>query len=329
MKAILIRAHGASDQMRLEELPTPVLGKGQVLVRVAAAGVNFMDTGVVSGALQLEPLPLTPGVEGIGRIVALGDGPEEFRVGDRVAWLFAPHSYAEQIAIDVARLVPVPDFVDDASAAGLLMQGITASHFTSESYAIRPGDVALVHAAAGGVGLMLVQIIKLLGGTVIGRVSTEAKAAVAKAAGADHVIVGNDNFADEVLRLTDGEGVHVVYDGAGGDTFQGSLHSLRYHGVLVCFGPLMGRMPLIDVYTLPKSILITYATVGDHVRTRDALLERSAKLFDWVAAGKLKVTIGHRYPLADAAQAHSDLMGRRTTGKLLLVPEYDGGPSHA
>ena len=218
-------------------------------------------------------------------------------------------------------LVPIPDDIDDATAAAIMMQGLTASHFATETYAIKPGDIALIHSAAGGLGLVLTQIVKIRGGNVIGRVSTKEKAEVARKAGADHVIVeSGGSFAKEVMRVTAGEGVHVVYDGAGADTFYDSLASLRYHGVLAYYGQTIKRLPPIDLLDLPKSVLVTYPSVMHHVRTHRALLARTAQLFHWIRNGQLKIHIGGRYPLADAAKAHTDLEARKTIGKLLLVP---------
>jgi NADPH2:quinone reductase len=218
------------------------------------------------------------------------------------------------------KLVPIPDDIDDQTAAAMMMQGLTASHFVTETFSIKPGDIALVHSAAGGLGLILTQLIKILGGKVIGRVSTEEKAEIARNAGADHVIVeSGGSFAKEVLRLTNNEGVHVVYDGAGADTFQDSLASLRYHGVLAYYGQTIKRLPPIDLLDLPKSVLVTYPSVVDHARTHEALLARAGQLFDWVRKGQLTIHISHHYPLADAAQAHADLEARKTTGKLLLL----------
>jgi NADPH2:quinone reductase len=322
MQAIALETYGGPEQLRLRDLPSPQPGPGEVLVDIAAAGVNYMDVGTRQGFLRrVLPLPLTPGVEGAGRIAAVGAGVTDLRVGDRVAWFYAWGSYAQQMVAPAAALVPLPDDIDFETAAGLMMQGLTASHFVSETYAIKPGDTALVHSAAGGVGLMLTQMIRLLGGRVIGRVSSPDKIEIAKAAGADEVIVSaTGDFADEVLRLTGGEGVHVVYDGAGADTFWGSVAALRHHGVLAYYGLLIKHLPPIDLTTLPKSVLVSYPTVQDHVRTRAALLARSNQLFDWVRQGKLSVRIGGRYTLANAAQAHRDIESRRTTGKLLLLP---------
>jgi NADPH2:quinone reductase len=218
-------------------------------------------------------------------------------------------------------LVPVPDTIDDRTAAAVMMQGLTASHFATDFYPVQPGDVALVHAAAGGVGLMLTQIIKLRGGQVIGRVSHEDKVAVAKEAGADHVIVDTEGqFAEAAIRLSGGEGVHVVYDGSGPKTFQASLASLRRCGTFCWYGPVLGGPGPLDIMSLPKSIKIGYASFSDHVHTPTLLRAHTAKLFDWIASGDLKVRIGRAYPLAEAARAHADMESRVTTGKLLLIP---------
>ena len=322
VKAIVIEAHGGPEQLKLRDVHLAAPGPGQALVEVAASGVNFMDVGTREGYRRGNTsLPLTLGVEGSGRVVELGAGVSRLKVGDRVAWFFVWGSYAGRIIAPVESLVPLPEEIDFETAACLMMQGLTASHFVFETYAIRHGDTALVHAAAGGVGLLLTQMIKLLGGRVIGRVSRADKIEVARAAGADDVIISSTGeFAEEVLRLTGGEGVHVVYDGAGGETFRDSLASLGFHGVLACYGPLMKPLPPIDIFDLPKSVLITFPAVMHHVRTHEALIGRSNQLFDWVRAGKLKVMIGGRYPLAEAGRAHQDIQSRRTTGKLLLIP---------
>jgi NADPH2:quinone reductase len=250
----------------------------------------------------------------------VGDGVEGIEPGRRVAWVYAPGSYAERIAIPVASLVPVPNTIDDRTAASVMMQGLTASHFATGFYPVQPGDIAFVHAAAGGVGLLLTQIIKLRGGHVIGRVSLEEKVAAAKEAGADHVIVDTEGrFAEEVLRLTR-EGVHVVYDGSGPTTFQGSLDALRRSGTFCWYGPVLGGPGPLDIMSLPKSIKIGYAVFFDHIHTPELLRAHSAQLFDWIAEGKLKVWIGGEYRLADVAKAHADMENRRTAGKLLLVP---------
>jgi NADPH2:quinone reductase len=267
------------------------------------------------------PNPKVLGVEGVGRVVAVGDGVEGVAPGQRVAWVYAPGSYAERIAIPAASLVPVPDAIDDRTAASVMMQGLTASHFATDFYPVQPGDVAFVHAAAGGLGLLLTQIVKLRGGRVIGRVSSDEKVAASKEAGADHVIVDAEGrFAEEALRLTNGEGVHVVYDGSGPNTFQGSLDVLRRSGTFCWYGPVLGGPGPLNILSLPKSIKIGYAIFFDHIHTPQLLRARSGQLFDWITEGKLRVRIGGEYPLADAARAHADMESRKTTGKLLLVP---------
>ena len=229
MKAIVMNGTGVREMLEYVERPDPAAGPGEALVEIAVAGVNFMDIGVRQGMAWTEiPDPKILGVEGAGRVVAVGDGVGDIAPGQRVAWVYAPGSYAQRIAIPATSLVPVPDEIDDRVAASVMMQGLTASHFATDFYPVQPGDIAFVHAAAGGVGLLLSQIIKLRGGSVIGRVSSEAKVATAKEAGADHVIVDTEGrFVEEALRLTGGDGVHVVYDGSGPTTFQGSLDVLR------------------------------------------------------------------------------------------------------
>jgi len=322
MKAIVMNGTGGREMLEHVERPDPVAGPGQALVEVAFAGVNFMDIGVRQGMAWTDtPNPKVLGVEGVGRVVAVGDDVEGIAPGQRVAWVYAPGSYAERIAIPAASLVPVPDAIDDRTAASVMMQGLTASHFATDFYPVQPGDVAFVHAAAGGLGLLLTQIVKLRGGQVIGRVSSDAKVAAAKEAGADHVIVETEGrFAEEALRLTNGEGVHVVYDGSGPKTFQGSLDVLRRSGVFCWYGPVLGGPGPLNIMSLPKSIKIGYAIFFDHIHTPELLRARSAQLFDWITEGKLRVRIGGEYPLADAARAHADMESRKTTGKLLLVP---------
>jgi len=322
MKAIVMNGTGGREMLEHVERPDPVAGPGQALVEIAFAGVNFMDIGVRQGMAWTDtPNPKILGVEGVGRIAAVGDGVEGVSPGQRVAWVYAPGSYAQRIAIPAASLVPVPDAIDDRTAASVMMQGLTASHFATDFYPVQPGDVAFVHAAAGGLGLLLTQIVKLRGGHVIGRVSSDDKVAAAKEAGADHVIVETEGrFAEEALRLTNGEGVHVVYDGSGPKTFQGSLDVLRRSGVFCWYGPVLGGPGPLDIMSLPKSIKIGYAIFFDHIHTPELLRARSAQLFDWITEGKLRVRIGGEYPLANAARAHADMESRKTTGKLLLVP---------
>jgi NADPH2:quinone reductase len=322
MKAIVMNRTGGPETLEHVERPHPVAGPGQALVEIAFAGVNFMDIGVRQGTIWSEtPNPKVLGVEGVGRVVGVGDDVDGIALGQRVAWVYAPGSYAGRIAIPATSLVSVPDAIDDRAAASVMMQGLTASHFATDFYPVQPGDIAFVHAAAGGLGLLLTQIIKLRGGHVIGRVSSDEKVAIAKDAGADHVIVDAEGrFAKEALRLTRGEGVHVVYDGSGPKTFQGSLDVLRRSGVFCWYGPVLGGPGPLDIMSLPKSIKIGYASFRDHIHTPELLRAHSAQLFDWIAQGKLKIRIGGEYALADASRAHAEMEDRRTTGKLLLVP---------
>jgi NADPH2:quinone reductase len=322
MRAIVMNGAGGREMLEYIERPNPVPGPGEALVEIAFAGVNFMDIGVRQGTIWTKiPDPKILGVEGVGRVLAVGDGVEDVEPGLRVAWVYAPGSYAERIAIPAGSLVPVPDAIDDRSAASVMMQGLTASHFATDFYPVQPGDVAFVHAAAGGVGLLLTQIIKLRGGHVIGRVSSEKKVTAAREAGADHVIVDTEGrFAEEALRLTNGEGVHVVYDGSGPTTFQGSLDVLRRSGTFCWYGPVLGGPGPLNIMSLPKSIKIGYGVFSDHIHTPELLRAHSAQLFDWIAAGTLKLQVGGEYRLADAAKAHADMESRKTTGKLLLVP---------
>jgi NADPH2:quinone reductase len=322
VKAIVMNGIGGREMLSHVERPDPVARPGEVLVEISTAGVSFMDIGVRQGMAWTEiPDPKILGVEGAGRVLAVGTAVDRFAPGDRVAWVYAPGSYAERIAVPMDALVRIPDDIDDRTAAAIMMQGLTASHFATDFYPVQRGNVALVHAAAGGLGLLLTQIIKLRGASVIGRVSSEDKVAIALDAGADHVIVDSEGkFADEVLRLTGGEGVHVVYDGSGPATFQGSLDSLRRSGTFCWYGPVLGGPGPIDIMSLPKSIKLGYATFMDHIHTPELLQVRAGRLFDWVREGALRVKIGGIYPLADAAQAHADMESRASTGKLLLTP---------
>jgi len=313
---------GGREMLEYVERPDPSPGPGEALVEIAYAGVNFMDIGIRQGMAWTEiPNPKILGVEGAGRVLTVGDGVQGISIDQRVAWVYAPGSYAERIAIPATSLVPIPDAIDDRVAASLMMQGLTASHFATDFYPVQPGDIAFVHAAAGGLGLLLTQIIKRRGGHVIGRVSSDAKAPAAKQAGADHVIVDTEGrFAEEALQLTDGEGVHVVYDGSGPATFQGSLDVLRRSGTFCWYGPVLGGPGPIDIMSLPKSIKIGYAMFVDHIATPALLRAHTERLFDWVAEGKLEVRIFGEYRLADATKAHADMENRKTVGKLLLVP---------
>ena len=322
MKAIVMNGIGGTDVMDHVDRPEPVAAPGHVVVEIAAAGVNFMDIGVRQGMAWTETAnPKILGVEGAGRVAALGEGVRDFAIGDRVAWVYAPGSYAERLSIPADALVAIPDGIDDRTAAAVMMQGLTASHFATDFYPVQPGDTALVHAAAGGLGLLLTQIIRMRGGRVIGRVSSEAKVAAAREAGAEHVIVdAKGEFADAVLALTGGEGVNVVYDGSGPATFQGSLAALRRSGTFCWYGPVLGGPGPLDIMSLPKSIKLGYAVFSDHIHTPALFRAHAQQLFRWIGEGALKVKIGNVYPLADAAAAHAAMERRETTGKLLLVP---------
>jgi NADPH2:quinone reductase len=254
MKAIVMNGTGGREMLAYVERPDPVAGPGQALVEIAFAGVNFMDIGVRRGTVWNEiPNPKILGVEGVGRVVA-GDGVEGLASGQRVAWVYAPGSYAERIAIPATSLVPVPDAIDDRTAASVMMQGLTASHFATDFYPVQPGDIAFVHAAAGGLGLLLTQVIKLRGGRVIGRVSSEEKIAISEDAGADHVTLDAEGrFTEEALRVTRGEGAHVVYDGSGPNTSQGSLDLLRRSGTFCWYGPVLGGPGRLDIMSLPRA----------------------------------------------------------------------------
>jgi NADPH:quinone reductase len=321
MRAIRPKQTGGPEELVLEEIPTPAPSANQALVRVEAAGVNYIDVYHRTGLYPL-PLPLPIGLEGAGTIEEVGDAVRELRVGQRVAWASAPGSYATHLVAPADRLVPVPDEVGTETAAALLLQGMTAHYLTQNVVPLRAGLVALLHAAAGGVGLLLIQLAKRAGARIIATVSTDAKAVLAKEAGADHVInYSTADFATEVKRLTGGRGVDVVYDSVGQSTFDGSLESLAPRGMLVLFGQSSGVVPPVDLARLAKgSYFLTRPTLVHYTATRSELLGRARHLFDLVAAGGLRVRIDRTFPLGEAAQAHRALTGRATTGKLLLLP---------
>jgi NADPH2:quinone reductase len=319
---VVVRATGGPEALEFTDVAAKSPGAGELLVDVAAAGVNFIDCYHREGRYPLE-LPFGLGLEGTGRVSAVGPDVTGFAVGDRVAWAQALGSYAEQAVVPVKDAVPVPDGVDDDTAGALLLQGLTAHYLVASTYPVQKGDTVLVHAAAGGVGLLLVQLAKARGARVIGTVSTEAKEALAREAGADEVIrYDRTDFAPVVRELTGGAGVAAVYDGVGATTFDGSLASLRPRGVLALVGGSSGAVPPFDPMRLNQagSVFLTRPSLGAHVATREELEWRAGELFAAVAGGSLTVRVGGRYPLADARRAHEDLEGRRTTGKLLLVP---------
>jgi NADPH2:quinone reductase len=320
MRAVQVEVHGGPEVLVPADVGDPVPGEGGVLVEVGAAGVNFIDTYLRSG-LYPTPLPVVPGLEGAGTVLAIGPGVSDVAVGERVAFCDGPGSYAARAVIPAARLVPVPDAVSTELAAAALLQGMTAHYLVHDTHPVAPGDAVLVHAGAGGMGLLLCRMASALGATVITTTSSEAKGELAREAGAHHVL-RYEGFADRVRELTDGAGVAVVYDGVGATTFEGSLQALRVRGVMALYGAASGPVPPVDPQRLNSggSLWLTRPSLGWHVMTTEALRERAASVLASVADGTLPIRVGGRYPLDDAAQAHRDLEGRATTGKLLLIP---------
>ncbi|MBA2684717.1 MAG: quinone oxidoreductase [Gemmatimonadaceae bacterium] len=320
MKGIQIKRYGGPEVMEYGELPDPVPGEGEVLVRVKVAGVNFTDTYQRTG-LYPGALPFTPGVEGVGIVEKLGSGVTDVEVGARVGWVMIKGGYAELVALPAQRLVPIPDAIDDRTAAALLLQGMTAHFLLTDCYRVKNGEWILIHAAAGGVGLLMTQIAHRIGARIIGTTSTDEKAALAREAGADEIVLyTKEDFQEAARRITEGVGVSVVYDSVGKTTFLKSLDSLEPRGYMVLFGGSSGPAPSIDPMILnPKgSLFLTRPTLGNYVSTREELLRRAADIFGWAAKGELEVRAVHDYALADAAMAHEDLEGRKTTGKILL-----------
>lgn len=320
MRAVVMARHGGPEVLEAAERHEPRPGAAEVLVRVEASGVNFIDTYHRSGYYPTE-VPFVPGVEGVGTVLEVGGDITTVAVGDRVGWVSVLGSYAERLAVPIERIVPIPEDVTSDVAAASLLQGVTGHYLTNDTYPVQPGDNVLVHAAAGGLGLLLTQLVKLKGGRVIGTVSTPEKEKLALEAGADEVIRYED-FATEVRRLTDGEGVAVVYDGVGRATFDGSLASLRRRGLLAQYGQASGPVSPFDLKRLADSgsLYLTRPALAHHMVDRDELVRRTTDILELVATGGLAVHIGGRYPLSDAAEAHRDLEARRTTGKLLLLP---------
>jgi len=325
MKAIQIFEIGGPDQMKLVELDLPEPGPGQVRLRIEAAGVNFIDTYFRAGIYPV-PLPFTPGVEAAGVVDRLGEGAEGFALGDRVAWTGIPGTYASHCLAPVDRLVRIPDGLSTEFAAATLLQGMTAHYLTHGVRDTRPGDVVLVHAAAGGTGGLLVQLLKQAGARVIATCGTSDKAGLARESGADDVILyTEEDFQSRTRELTDGRGVDVVYDSVGQSTFEGSLGSLRPRGLLCLFGQASGVVPPFDLGRLngAGSLFVTRPSLAHYVADRESLELRSSFVFTALAKGTLTQRIGGRYALADAAKAHSDLEGRGTVGKLLIVPNQN------
>ena len=324
MRVIVAERLGGPEVLSVAEREAPRPGPGQVVVEVAAAGVNFADIYQREGVGGYrQELPFIPGMEGAGTVVAVADGGTGLAVGDRVAWTGGTGGYAEQVALPADRAVPVPEAISLRVAAAVILQGLTAHYLVTSTYPVRDGDVAVVHAAAGGVGLLLTQMVKRRGGTVIATTSGGPggeKHELARAAGADHV-TGYGDFRAVVDQVTGGAGAHVVYDGVGKDTFDGSLAALRPRGMMVLYGAASGQVPAFDPQRLNAggSLFLTRPTLAHYIADAAELRWRACEVFDQVASGDLDVRIGGSYPLADAARAQQDLAARRTTGKLLLI----------
>lgn len=321
MNAIVVKQSGGPEALAYESMPIPTLGAGQALVRINAIGVNFIDVYKRMGKYPVSP-PFILGEEAAGVVQAVSPDVKGLAPGARVAYCSVMGSYAHYAALPADRLVPIPDDIDDRTAAALMLQGMTAHYLSESTYPIQAGDTVLVHAAAGGVGLLLTQMAHHRGARVIATVSTDEKARLAHDAGADDVIKYTEqDFEAEVKRLTDGTGVHAVYDSVGQTTFEKGLNCLRRRGIMVSFGQSSGNAPAIEPLRLVRgSLFLTRPTLVDYIVTREELCQRSAAVFAMVKRGQLHVRIGAVYPLQDAAQAHRDLEARKTTGKLLLIP---------
>ncbi len=326
MRAVVAERHGGPEVLSVLGRPDPAVGPDQLLVRLAVAGVNFKDVNEREGRTALRP-PLIPGSEGAGTVVAVGGQVTRFAPGDRVAWCAAPGSYAELVAVPERAAVAVPAGVADAEAAAVLLQGLTAHYLTRSTYPAAAGETALVHASAGGLGQHLVRLLAARGVRVIGTVSAQAKADTARAAGAQHVVVRRPGRADgeltsEVLKLTDNQGVDVVFDPVGKDTFDAGVAALRRRGTFVLVGAASGPVPPLDPQSLAPlgSLFLTRPTLADHIAEPAELAARAADVFRWLRDGTLAVSVSGRYRFDQAAQAHADLQSGRTTGKLLLYP---------
>jgi NADPH2:quinone reductase len=322
MKAILVQQTGGPEVMELVEVPDPQPKPQEALVKVAVAGVNAIDGQIRDGRLRAV-IPFIPGQEGAGVVAAVGSQVKVVKVGDRVAWSGALGSYAEHVVSPAEQLVPVPDSISFEQATAAMIYGLTAHYLVNDAHKLKAGETALVHAVAGGVGLLLVQMAHAMGARVIGTVSSDDKAELARAAGADEVIVfTRQDFEAEVKRLTDGRGVDVVYDGVGKATFDKNLNVMRQRGMFVLYGMSSGPVPLVDWAKMSEkgSLYMARTTLAHFTATREELLARTSALFAMIADGKLKLRIAKTYPLAEAAQAHRDLEARKLAGKLLLIP---------
>jgi NADPH2:quinone reductase len=322
VKAIVVTQVGGPDQLALADAPAPSPGSDDLLVAVEAAGVNFIDVYHRIGLYPLQT-PFTPGVEGAGTVLSAGGEVTGLRPGDRVGWINVIGSYAEQVVVPAEKAIPIPDGMGTSTVAALLLQGITAHYLAIDTYPLQPGDRCLIHAGAGGVGLLLTQVAKLRGAEVFTTVGTEEKAALSRQAGADHVIVyTRDDFREEVESIAGPRALDVVYDGVGAATFLPSLDLLRPRGLMVSFGNASGPVPEISPLLLMSkgSLFLTRPTTADYLQTREELMARCHDLFEWIKQGSLQVRVGAEYPLAEAAEAQRALEGRMTTGKVLLRP---------
>jgi NADPH:quinone reductase len=322
MRAIVVNELGGHEVLTVAERDDPKAGPGQLVVRVAAVGVNFMDVYQRTGVgTHKTPTPYTPGAEGAGTVLAVGEGVTDFAVGDHVAWAVGSGSYAEQVALPARVAVPVPPSIDPKIAAAVILQGMTAHYLCNSTFPVQEGNITVVHAAAGGVGLLLTQMIKRRGGVIIATTSTTPKAVLAQQAGADHVTT-YEEFVEAVRRVSGERGADVVFDSVGKATFDDSLAALRPRGMMVLYGASSGQVPPVDPQRLNSggSLYLTRPTMGNYIADRAELLWRAGDLFEWIAKGELDVRIGGEYPLEDARRAHQDLESRRTTGKLLLIP---------
>jgi NADPH2:quinone reductase len=321
MKAIRIHQYGGPDVLKYEDVPTPEPGKSEALVKIGAAGVNFIDIYFRTGQYKAPQLPFTLGQEAAGTVAAVGEGVTEVMAGDRVAYAMTQGAYAEYALVPSWKLVKLPDNVDFKLGAAIPLQGMTAHYLTNTTFPLKRGDKALVHAGAGGVGLLLIQIAKKLGATVYATVGSDAKAELARSAGADETIIySKQDFEAEVKRLAGGR-VDVVYDSVGAVTFDKSLNCLRPRGYMVLYGQSSGPVPPVDPSTLMKgSFFLTRPSVAHYSATRGETLSRMTDLFRWLAAGELKFKVDHQFPLREAGRAQEDLAARRTTGKVVLIP---------
>jgi NADPH2:quinone reductase len=323
MKAVSIHEFGGPGVMKYEDVPQPSPNKGEAVVKIAAAGLNFIDIYFRTGLYKPPKMPFTPGSEAAGTVVAVGEGVSEVKAGDRVAYAMALGAYAEYASVPAWRLVKLPDSLDFKSGAAIMLQGMTAHYLTHDTFPLKKGHRALVHAGAGGVGLLLIQVARRLGASVYATVGNEEKAQLARAAGADATIIyATQDFEAEVKRLTEGRGVDVVYDSVGQTTFDKGLNCLRPRGYMVLYGQSSGPVAPVDPATLfaKGSLFLTRPSLNHYAMTREETLTRTSALFSWVEKGELKLKMDHTYPLQECASAHEALANRQTTGKVVLIP---------